>query len=147
MAHNPDQVAYSFGLEIDGFATWSASEIHGLEAEQDVIELKEQRPDGRYVVRRVPGPVRGGEVVVVRSVDGDGSADAWLAQVRAGDIDDARRTAVVILYDVERQPLKRYVLRNVWPRALEVVGLVAGGNRAPAERITLVYDAMEPETV
>ncbi|WP_370618067.1 phage tail protein [Mumia sp. Pv 4-285] len=141
-----DPTGMSFGLEIDGFGPWAIADIVGLKTEQDVIQFKESTADGHVVVRQLPGRPRGGECIVSRRVTADGDADAWLAQVRSGDIDDARRNAVVVLYDAELRPVKRYRLRNVWPRALEVVGLVAGEARGPVERITLVYDDMEPET-
>ncbi|MBW9207945.1 phage tail protein [Mumia sp. zg.B17] len=135
----------AFALEIDGFPSFSIVEIIGLRTEQDVVRLTESTADGRVVVRQRPGRPRGGECTVTRRVTASGDIDAWLAQVRA-DADGARRNGVVVLYDADLVPVKRYRLVNVWPRALAVVGLVAGNVEGPLEHITLVYDAMEPVT-
>ena len=39
-------VGHSFGLEFDGITIKSITEISGLKIEQDVVELKENGPDG-----------------------------------------------------------------------------------------------------
>ncbi len=52
-------VGHSFGLEFDGITIKSITEISGLKIEQDVVELKENGPDGKYVCTSCPaGPRR-----------------------------------------------------------------------------------------
>ena len=52
-------VGHSFGLEFDGITIKSINEVSGLKIEQDVVELKENGPDGKYVIRKLPGPTQG----------------------------------------------------------------------------------------
>ena len=52
-------VGHSFGLEFDGITIKSITEVAGLKMEQDVVEYKENGPDGKYQIRRLPGPAQG----------------------------------------------------------------------------------------
>ena len=46
-------VGHSFGLELDGVQVSGISDVT-LTMEQDVVELKENGPDGKVVVRSLP---------------------------------------------------------------------------------------------
>ncbi|HEV3364338.1 MAG TPA: phage tail protein, partial [Acidimicrobiia bacterium] len=48
-------VGHSFGLEFDGIVIKQISEVSGLKIEQDVVEYKENGPDGKYQIKRLPG--------------------------------------------------------------------------------------------
>ena len=51
-------VGHSFGLEIDGVVIKQITEVSGLKMEQDVIELKQNTADGKYVIKKLPGRSR-----------------------------------------------------------------------------------------
>ena len=55
-------VGHSFGLEIDGVQIKAITEVSGLKMEQDVIELKQNGPDGKYMIKKLPGSVEGRRV-------------------------------------------------------------------------------------
>ena len=59
-------VGHSFGLEIDGVQIKPITEVSGLKMEQDVIELKQNGPDGKYVIKKLPGRRKAGEVTLTR---------------------------------------------------------------------------------
>ena len=59
-------VGHSFGLEFDGITINSITEISGLKMEQDVIELKQNGPDGKYSVKKLPGRWKAGEVTLTQ---------------------------------------------------------------------------------
>ena len=44
-------VGHTFGLEIDGVTIKQITEVSGLSMEQDVIELKENTAEGKYVIK------------------------------------------------------------------------------------------------
>ena len=46
---------YHFAIEIDGVEIAQFAEVSGLTSEIDVIELKENTPDGKRVIHKVPG--------------------------------------------------------------------------------------------
>ena len=46
--------------------------------EQDVIELKQNGPDGKYVIKKLPGRPKAGEVTLTRGLTGDNSFEKWV---------------------------------------------------------------------
>ncbi len=47
-SHGDRAVGHSFGLEFDGITIKAITEVSGLKIEQDVVEYKENGPDGKY---------------------------------------------------------------------------------------------------
>ena len=64
-------VGHSFGLEVDGIVIKQITEVSGLKMEQDVIELKQNTADGKYVIKKLPGRPKAGEVTLTRGLTGD----------------------------------------------------------------------------
>ena len=62
-------VGHSFGLEFDGIRSRRITEVTGLKMEQDVIELKQNGPDGKYMIKKLPGRWKAGEVTLTRAAD------------------------------------------------------------------------------
>src|SRR4029079_7075348 len=63
-------VGHSFGLELDGVQVSGVSDVT-LMMEQDVVELKENGPDGKIVVRSLPGRPKAPEITLTRGVTAD----------------------------------------------------------------------------
>src|SRR5688500_5418651 len=99
-------VGHSFGLEIDGVVIKQISEVSGLKLEQDVIELKQNTADGKYVVKKLPGRYKAGEVTLTRGLTGDNSFEKWVKDSRFGKMGAARKGGAIIVYDYEGQALK-----------------------------------------
>jgi phage tail-like protein len=133
-------VGHSFGLEIDGVTVGRITEVSGLVLEQDVIEVKQQTPDGRYVIRRLPGRPKPGEVTLTRGLTDDRTFIRWIADVRADSA--GRRNGAIVVYDYDGAPVVTYTLTNAWPSKLEVGALKAGDTSYLTERLTLVYESL-----
>ena len=86
-------VGHSFGLEIDGVVIKQISEVTGLKMEQDVIELKENTSDGKYIIKKLPGRPKAGEVTLTRGLTGDQSFEKWIKDSQFGKMSDARARA------------------------------------------------------
>ena len=71
-------VGHSFGLEIDGLQIKAITEVSGLKMEQDVIELKQNGPDGKYLIKKLPGKWKAGEVTLTRPLTDDQSFEKWV---------------------------------------------------------------------
>ena len=138
-------VGHSFGIEVDGIVIKQISEISGLKFEQDVIELKQNTPDGKYVIKKLPGRPKAGEVTLTRGLTGDKSFQDWIQKSHFGKMADARKGGAIIVYDFSGAPLKRYKLRNAWPKGLEISSLKAGDTSVLTEKLTVTYEEMEPE--
>jgi len=137
-------VGHSFGLEFDGITIKEISEISGLKMEQDVIEYKHNTPDGKFLVKKLPGRPKPGEVTVTRGLTKNNSFDEWVKNSQFGNMAKARKGGSIIVFDFEGKEIKRYKLRNMWPKGLELSGLKAGDTSVLTEKLTITYEEMTP---
>jgi phage tail-like protein len=138
-------VGCSFGLEIDGVVIKQISEVSGLKLEQDVIELKQNTNDGKYIVKKLPGRPKQGEVTLTRGLTADQSFEKWIKDSRFGKMTDSRKGGAIIVFDFENQPIKRYKLTNAWPKSLEIGTLKAGDTSVLTEKLVVTYEMLEVE--
>lgn len=138
-------VGHSFGLEVDGIVIKQISEVSGLKMEQDVIELKQNTPDGKYVIKKLPGRPKAGEVTLTRGLTADNSFERWVKDAHFGKMASARKGGAIIVFDYEGLPIKRYRLTNAWPKSLEIGSLKAGDTSVLTEKLVITYEQMEVE--
>jgi len=138
-------VGHSFGLEVDGVVIKQINEVSGLKMEQDVIELKQNTADGKYVVKKLPGRPKAGEITLTRGLTGDNSFEKWIKDAHFGKMADARKGGAIFVYDYEGNALKRYKLTNAWPRSLEIGSLKAGDTSVLTEKLVVTYEQMDVE--
>jgi phage tail-like protein len=138
-------VGHSFGLEVDGVQIKQIQEVSGLKMEQDVIELKQNSADGKYIIKKLPGRFKAGEVTFTRGLTEDTSFDKWIKDSRFGKMGDARKGGAITIYDYEGQALKRYKLTNAWPKSLEIGTLKAGDTSVLTEKLVVTYESLDPE--
>lgn len=136
-------VGHSFGLEIDGVVIKQISEVSGLKMEQDVIELKQNTSDGKYVIKKLPGRPKAGEVTLTRGLTGDQSFEKWVKDSQFGKMAAVRKGGAIIVYDFEGKALKRYKLTNAWPKSLEIGSLKAGDTSVLTEKLVITYEHLE----
>ena len=138
-------VGHSFGLEFDGVVIKQIQEVSGLKLEQDVIELKENTQDGKYIIKKLPGRPKAGEVSLTRGLSANNSFEKWIQNSQVGKMKDARKGGAVIVYDFEGTPIKRYKLVNAWASSLEIGSLKAGDTSVLTEKLTVTYEQIEVE--
>ena len=138
-------VGHSFGLEVDGIMIKQISEVSGLKMEQDVLELKQNTADGKYIIKKLPGRPKAGEVTLTRGLTGDTSFEKWVKDAHFGKMGDARKGGAIIVFDYEGMAIKRYKLTNAWPKSLEIGSLKAGDTSVLTEKIVITYEIMEVE--
>jgi len=136
---------HSFGLEFDGVQIKSITEVSGLKMEQDVIELKENGADGKYLIKKLPGRWKAAEITLTRGLTADTSFEKWIKDSQFGKMNDVRKGGAVIVYDFEGNPLKRYKLTNAWPKSLEIGSLKAGDTSVLTEKLVLTAERLEVE--
>ena len=138
-------VGHSFGLEFDSVVIKSITEVSGLKMEQDVVELKQNGPDGKYMIKKLPGRWKAGEVTLTRGLTADNSFEKWVKDSQFGKMADVRKGGAIIVYDYEGQAIKRYKLTNAWPKSLEIGSLKAGDTSVLTEKIVITYEQLEVE--
>ena len=137
-------VGWSFGLEFDGVVIKQIQDIDGLKMENDVIELKQNTKDGKYVNKKLPGRPKAGEVTLTRGLTGDKSFQDWMKKSLFGDMPGARKGGSVIVYDFTGAEILRYKLLNCWPKSLEIGSLKAGDTSVLTEKLTITHEGCEP---
>jgi phage tail-like protein len=138
-------VGHSFGLEVDGIAIKSITEVSGLKMEQDVIELKENGPDGKFVIRKLPGCWKVPDITFTRGLSSDNSFDKWIKDSQFGKMGDVRKGGAIIVYDYEGSAVKRYKLTNAWPKSLEISALKSGDTSVLTEKLVVTCERLEVE--
>jgi phage tail-like protein len=138
-------VGHSFGLDVDGVMIKQITEVSGLKMEQDVIELKQNSNDGKYMIKKLPGRPKAGEVTLTRGLTADTSFEKWVKDSRFGKMPNARKGGAIVVFDYEGQPIKRYRLTNAWPKSLEIGTLKAGDTTVLTEKLVITYEEMDVE--
>lgn len=133
-------VGHYFGLEIDGVMLKEIQEISGLSIEQDVIELKQNTPDGKYSIKKQPGRQKAGSFTVTRGLSSSDSLEKWLTSSLDGKMADARKSGAVIIFDYTGMPIKRYKFEQAWVSKLEIGSLKAGDTSVLTEKATVNYE-------
>jgi phage tail-like protein len=138
-------VGHSFGLEFDGITIKAINEVTGLKIEQDVVELKENGPDGKYQIRKLPGRPKAPDITLTRGLSEDQSFEKWVKDSHFGKMTDVRKGGAIIVFDYEGSPIKRYKLTNAWPKSLEIGSMKAGDTSVLTEKLVLTCEAIEVE--
>ena len=136
-------VGHSFGLEFDGITIKAITEVAGLKMEQDVVEYKENTPDGKFQIRRLPGRPKAPDVTLTRGLTKDNSFERWISDSRFGKMTDVRKGGSIIVFDFEGAEVKRYKLTNAWPKSLEVGTLKAGDTSYLSEKLVLTCESID----
>ncbi len=137
-------VGHSFGLELDGVQIKGIIEVLGLKMEQDVVELKENGPDGKISVRKLPGRWKSPDITLTRALTTDAAFQTWVKQAQGGK-DGVRKNGSISVFDFEGALVKKYLFTNAWPKSLEIGALQAGGPSVLSEQLVLVCESLQPE--
>jgi phage tail-like protein len=138
-------VGHSFAAEYDGVMIKAIQEVSGLKMEQDVIELKQNTPDGKYVIKKLPGRKKAGEVTLTRGLTADNSFEKWVESSQFGKMGEARKNGAIIVFDYEGTPIKRYNMTNAWPKSLEIGSMKAGDQSVLTEKLVITYEELTVE--
>jgi phage tail-like protein len=135
--------SYHFAVEIDGVEIAQFAEISGITSEMDVIEFSEVTPDGKSLIRKVPGKKKPPTITLKRAKNVSTSLWDWHYQAKQGKIADARRNGSIILFDYENGEVARYNFLNAWPSKITMGTLKAGSNEMLMEECSIVCEDLE----
>lgn len=132
-------MTHSLVLTLDGVPLENVVSVTGLTAEVDTIELKQQGPNGRYVVKQIPGLPKPGQFTVSQLVSDSTTIRDWHATVRRGDIAAARKTCAVAIVDDAGQTLRTFTFRDCWLQSVGLGAVTAGGSDPLTETLVVCY--------
>ena len=133
--------AYNFKLEIQGIVQGHFTECSGLQIKVDAISYREA--GNNQVVRRIPGQVTYGDVVLRYGLTSSRELWDWLKTVVSGEV--GRKNVSIILVDSSgSNEVMRWNLINAWPSEWQGASLNAlnsrDGYRKPDP---LVFETLE----
>ncbi|MBQ0896690.1 phage tail protein [Micromonospora purpureochromogenes] len=134
-------IVHKFQVELGGIQVESVQEVSGLTVELDAIEVNQVTPTGEYIIRKLPGARKGGEVTITRGLDKSSSFTEWIKQTfEKGAVTAARKNISVILVDPENSNQRRFDMKNAWVSKWEGPSLKAGEPSAATEKVTVVFE-------
>jgi phage tail-like protein len=129
-----------FRVEIDQVAGSEFAEVILPECVAEVVEYRNGgEPRGS---RKMPGTIHWGNLVLRRGVTESKDLFDWWLNIANGVLD--RRSATVTLLDQQLQPVKQWLLRQVWPSRYVVAPLIADDDAVTLiETIECATDGMQ----
>lgn len=132
-----------FQVELGGVAVESVQEVSGLSVEVDAIEVTQVTPSGQYLIKKLPGARKGGEVTITRGLDKSSAFSQWIEQVfEKGAVDEARKNISIIVTDSKNTPVRRMNLENAWVNKWEGPALKAGDATPATEKVNIVFETI-----
>jgi len=118
-------------------------EISGFSSQTEVTELEEVDEKGRRVIRRVPGALKSGNIMLKRGVDTNRALWEWRRQAEEEGPDKARADGVIELLDSEGGVIAGYKFRQGWPIKYEGLTLDAASNDVAIETVEIAHEGFE----
>lgn len=143
---NPTQLTtFSFHVELDSVDIGAFKEASGVDSETEIIEYKEATKEGRLIIRKVPGAMKWADITLKRGIDDSLALWEWRKQVEEGDIDAARRTGSIVLYDSRGDEKARWSFDRGWPSKWKGADLNAGEDQVAVEEVTITHEGLVRE--
>jgi phage tail-like protein len=136
-------IGASFGFEFDKHQAKGIMEISGLKQEFDMVEVKTQTAEGKYVINKIVGRPKAGTVTITRALTEDMQFADWVKEAADGKL--PRTNGSVIVYDTMLNPILRYSLLDCLPSSVEVGTLKAGDASVTTEKLTLHHTGINIE--
>ena len=132
-----------FAFERDSFDIAQFAEVSGLASEVDVVELKENTPDGKLVIHKAPGAVKPPTITLKRAKNSSKALWQWHKDVLDGNLAGSRKNGSVILKSFDGSEVARYNFTNAWISKITTGTLKAGANEVLMEEASLVCESFE----
>jgi phage tail-like protein len=133
---------YHFSIEIGGVTIAQFQEVSGIASELDVIELKQNTADGKYIVHKLPGNRKPPTITLKRGKNSSKDLWDWHEKIFQGKVADARKEGSVVLYSYDHSEVGRYNFTGAWPSKVSMSSLKAGSNEVLMEEVTLVCEEL-----
>jgi len=140
-------LGFNFEVEVVDFPTGSGSlvgyftEFSGIGSENPAVDYKTVQ-DGKEIMYKLPGRIEWGEVTLKRGVTGNTDFWEWRELVLQGEIDTARCSMNVYMYDRAYANTLMWTLHNAWPSKITGANLSADSNDFAVEEISIQHEGM-----
>jgi len=132
--------AYNFKLDIQGITAGHFTECRNLHV--SVAPILYREGGGGGVVRKLPGPVEYGDVVLRYGLTSSRQLWDWMTTVVTGAVE--RKNVSVLMLDTDGvTEVVRWNLINAWPSEWRGAPLDALNKEVAIESLTLVFESLE----
>src|SRR5260370_11222683 len=97
VSSNDAIAARNFAIEVDGTTIAQFTELSGLTSEMDVTELKENGPDGKLIIKKIPGADKTSTLTLQRAKYLSLELYKWPKAALDGKVKEARKKRPVVL--------------------------------------------------
>ena len=132
-----------FSLEITGKMVGAFREVTNLGSENAVVEDKSRGPDGKYIIKKIPGTLKWNDITLKQGLTDNMDMWKWRKLVEEGKVNDARANGSIIMYDTAGKSIARWNLVNCWPSKLSGPAGKADGNEVAVQEMTLAHEGYE----
>jgi len=141
MAEAKDGLISSFfSLEITGKLVGAFREVTNLGSENAVVEDKSRGPDGKYIIKKIPGTLKWNDITLKQGVTDDMAMWKWRKFVEDGEIEKARANGTIKMHDTAGKPVAQWDLTNCWPSKLSGPAGKADGNEVAVQELVLTHE-------
>jgi phage tail-like protein len=144
MAEREDPlVGFHFSVEIQGVVKGYFTECSGLGSEHEVIEHKVVNEGKQEIVIKLPGRLKWENITLKRGITSSMDIWEWRKQVEQGDLDGARHSGSVTMYNSKAEPVARWEFEKAWPVKVTGPQPKADSNEIGIEELTIAHEYIE----
>ncbi len=133
-------VAFNFAIEVSGIISGYFTEAAGLGSESEVVEHKIVGPEGKEIVRKIPGRLKWGDVTLKRGITTNMDFWDWRKLVEDGKVSSARKDGSIMMYDQEGTEVARWNFTAGWPSKVSGPSVSTTSNEVGVEELTIVHE-------
>lgn len=137
--HKDPLVAAYFAVDFQNGVVGAFRECTGLGSESQVVEYRATDERGKPILIREPGTMKYQDVVLKRGITDSMDMWQWRKQVEDGDIQGARRSGTITLYNQKGEAVARWTFENAWPSKVNGPTYDAKTNEVAIEELTITH--------
>ena len=144
MARNDPLRNFRYRLEIDEIAQAGFSEVAIGETTVEPIDYREGTD--QPFVRKLSGLTKYGNITLkwgLSTTDNALQLFKWHRDVSTGQVEQKRKTVVIVVQDEAGQDSARFVISEAWPTKYDPSDLNAKGNEVMIELLELANEGIE----
>src|SRR5256886_16147074 len=112
VSNNDAFAARNFAIEVDGTMIAQFTELSGLTSEMEVTELKENGPDGKLIIKKIPGAHKTPTLTLKRAKNDSMELYNWHKAALDGKVKEARKNGSGNLYEYQAGERARWNFIN-----------------------------------
>ena len=138
--HKDPLVAAYFAVDFQNGVVGAFRECNGLGSESQVVEYRATDARGKPILIREPGTMKYTDIVLKRGITDSMDMWQWRKQVEDGDIEGARRSGTITLYNQRGEAIARWTFERAWPQKLNGPTYDAKTNEVAIEELTITHE-------